>query len=209
MKAILGFKRGMALLFDDKGLALPVTIIEVGPCTVTWVRTKERDGYTGFQLGLGEVVARRLTRAERGHLEHSGGKALRHLREFRCSEGDAPTLGSQVDAGVFEAGERVHVTGTSRGLGFSGTVKRHHFGRQRKTHGQTDRERAPGSIGAGTSPGRVWRGQRMAGRMGNQRVTVRNLEVVVADPRRNLLAVRGAVPVPRGGLLLIRGAKGN
>ncbi len=209
MKAILGFKRGMARLFDANGLAVPVTIIEAGPCTVTWVRTPERDGYAAFQLGLGQVREKQLTRAERGHLKHAGGKLFRYLREFRCAEGEAPELGSTVDAGLFRTGERVHVTGTSRGLGFAGTVKRHHFGRQRKTHGQTDRERAPGAIGAGTSPGRVWRGQRMAGRMGNVRVTVRNLEVIASDRQRNLLAIRGAVPGPRGGLVLIRGTKGN
>jgi large subunit ribosomal protein L3 len=209
MKAILGYKRGMARLFDDQGLVVPVTVIETGPCTVTQVRTTARDGYAAVQLGIGEVRKGKLSRPQEGHLRASGGRRLRDLREFRLAGEDAPQVGSQVDADVFDAGERIHVTGVSRGLGFAGTVKRHGFGRQRKSHGQTDRERAPGSIGAGTSPGRTWKGQRMAGRMGGQRVTVRNLEVVLADPRRHLLAVRGAVPGPRGGLVLIRSAGGK
>lgn len=207
MKAILGFKRGMARLFDEGGLAVPVTVIDVGGCTVTQRRTPERDGYSAVQLGIGHTRPERLTRAELGHLRRAGGVALKHLREVRWADEELPAEGSIIRADIFQRGERVHVTGVSRGLGFAGTVKRHGFGRQRKTHGQTDRERAPGSIGAGTSPGRVWRGMRMAGRMGHRRVTVRNLEVVVADAERGLLALRGAVPGPRGGVLLIRGAE--
>jgi large subunit ribosomal protein L3 len=207
MKGLLGYKRGMARIFDRHGVVVPVTVIEAGPCTVTQVRTLARDGYAAVQLGFGERRPERLSRPERGHLAASGGRALRHLREFPAGDGEDLKVGAQLDAGVFAAGDRVHVTAVSRGLGTAGTVKRHHFHRQRKSHGQSDRERAPGSVGAGTTPGKTFRGQRMAGRMGAQRVTVRNLEVVVADPARNLLALRGAVPGHRGALVIIRGAQ--
>jgi large subunit ribosomal protein L3 len=196
----------MTRIFDAEGVAVPVTVIEAGPCTVTQVRTLERDGYRAVQLGFDEANPGRLTKAELGHLQAAGLAGMKHLREFRLAGGDAPAQGDTIDAGVFDAGDRVHVTGISRGLGTAGTVKRHGFRRQRKTHGQSDRERAPGSIGAGTTPGKVVKGMRMAGRMGGERVTVRNLEVVVADPTRSLLAVRGAVPGSRGGLVLVRAA---
>lgn len=205
MKGLLGYKRGMARIFNDKGLAVPVTVIEAGPCVVTQIKTTERDGYQAVQLGFGAIKEKRLTRAERGHLLASGGASLRHVREFRLA-GDADVaLGDTLDVSVFAPGDRIQVTATSRGLGMAGTIKRHHFNRQRKTHGQSDRERAPGSVGAGTTPGKTIKGLRMAGRMGGERVTVRNLEVVVADPVRNLLAVRGAVPGFDGGLVVIRG----
>lgn len=207
MKAILGYKRGMARIFDEDGVAVPVTVIEAGPCTVTHVKTTERDGYSAVQLGFGEARPKLLTRAQRGHLAAAGGAALRHLREIRTSGGHELAVGDTVDAGVFTAGERVHVVGVSRGFGFAGTIKRHGFHRQRKTHGQSDRERAPGAVGAGTTPGRTFKGQPMAGRMGGRRVTVRNLSVVTADPERNLLALRGSVPGPRGGLVIVRAAR--
>lgn len=204
IKGILGYKRGMTRIYDQEGRVIPVTVIEAGPCVVTQVKTEARDGYAAMQLGFGEVKAKRLTKAERGHLEKSGRHSVRHLREFRGGDTDDVKIGAMVDAGLFVVGDHVHVTATSRGLGTAGTIKRHHFSRQRKTHGQTDRERAPGSVGAGTTPGRTFKGMRMAGRMGNERVTVRNLEVVVADPSRNLLAVRGAVPGNDGALVIIR-----
>jgi len=206
MKAILGYKRGMARVFDAEGRIVPVTVIEAGPCIVTAVKSEASDGYAAVQLAFGETKPRRLSRAERGHLQAAGAGSLRHLREFRGVAPEALGVGATVDAGVFAPGDVVHVSATSRGLGTAGTIKRHHFHRQRKTHGQSDRERAPGSVGAGTTPGKTFKGQRMAGRMGNARVTVRNLRVVVADPARNLLAVRGAVPGPRGGLVVVRGA---
>jgi Ribosomal protein L3 len=205
MKGLLGYKRGMARIFNDKGLAVPVTVIEAGPCIVTQIKTTERDGYQAVQLGFGSIKERRLTMPERGHLRASGGVPLRHVREFRLA-GDADVaLGDTLDVSVFAPGDRIQVTATSRGLGMAGTIKRHHFSRQRKTHGQSDRERAPGSVGAGTTPGKTIKGLRMAGHMGAERVTVRNLEVIVADPARNLLAVRGAVPGFDGGLVVIRG----
>lgn len=207
MKGILGYKRGMARIYDDEGVFVPVTVIEAGPCTVTQLKTAERDGYRAVQLGFGETKPQRLSSAERGHLSASKAGDLRHLREFRVDELDGIELGDVIDAGVFEKGDTVHVTGISRGLGFAGTIKRHNFSRQRKTHGQTDRERAPGSAGAGTTPGKTFKGKRSAGRMGGERVTVRNLEVMVADPARNLLAIRGAVPGHKDGLVFVRAAK--
>jgi large subunit ribosomal protein L3 len=213
MKALLGYKRGMARVFDTEGRVVPVTVIEAGPCTVTQVRTADRDGYSAVQLGFGAVKPERLPRARLGHLRRSGALALKHLREFRGVEAPELKVGAVVRVDAFAPGDRVDVVGRSRGLGWAGTIKRHHFNRQRKTHGQSDRERAPGSVGAGTSPGRTMKGLRMAGRMGGERVTVRNLTVVVADPERNLLALKGAVPGFDGGLLEIRattkGAKGG
>lgn len=205
MKGLLGFKRGMARVFDENGVVVPVTVIEAGPCTVTLVKTAKRDGYSAVQLGFGETKPARMNKAEVGHLKKSGNKPLRHLREFRTAKEVDVKVGATLDAGVFAKGDKVHVTSISRGMGFAGTIKRHHFNRQRKTHGQSDRERAPGSAGAGTTPGRTFKGKRSAGQMGNERVTVLNLRVVVADPARNLLAVRGAVPGARGSLVIIRG----
>ena len=207
MKGIMGYKRGMARIYNQEGIFVPVTVIEVGPCTVTQVKTLEQDGYQAVQLGFGETKPARLTNAQNGHLAASGGAPLRHLREFRMDDLDGIELGATIDASIFEPGEKVNVTGVSRGLGFAGTIKRHNFSRQRKTHGQTDRERAPGAAGAGSTPGRTFKGKRSAGRMGGERVTVRNLEVVVADPSRNLLAVRGAVPGNDGSLVIVRAAK--
>ena len=204
MKWILGYKRGMAQVFDEHGVMVPVTVIEAGPCVVTQVKTHDRDGYGAVQLGFGVARPERLTRARRGHLAASGQRALAHLREFRSEATDVFKVGQRLDVSLFTPGDLVKVTGVSRGLGFAGTVKRHHFNRQRKTHGQSDRERAPGAAGAGTTPGRTFKGKRSAGRMGGERVTTRNLRVVVADPARNLLAVRGAVPGSDGGLVIVR-----
>lgn len=207
MKALLGYKRGMARVFDENGRVVPVTVIEAGPCTVTQVRTAKRDGYVAVQLGFSETKPARLTKGEQGHLKVSGGQPLRHLREVRGLAADNLRVGTKLDVSTFEPGDKVDVIGISRGLGWAGAIKRHHFSRQRKTHGQSDRERAPGSVGAGTTPGRTFKGKRMAGRMGGERVTVRNLTVVVADPARNLLAIKGAVPGFDGGLVMVRAAK--
>lgn len=200
---ILGRKLGMTQVFTEAGEAKPVTVIEAGPCTITQIRTKEKDGYEAVQLGYG--AAKRLNRPERGHLK--GLAPLRHLREVRVPSVEELRVGQQVDVGIFEPGELVDATGISKGKGFAGVVKRHHFRGGPKTHGQSDRWRAPGSSGAGTTPGRVLKGTRRAGHMGNERVTVKNLEVVGTDPERNLLLVNGSVPGAVGGLLLIRKAK--
>jgi large subunit ribosomal protein L3 len=202
---MIGRKIGMAQIFNDSGQAQAVTAIEAGPCVVTQVKTVAKEGYDAVQFGFGE--ARRLTSPQRGHLKGLG--QLRFLREFPATDMTEAKVGDRVDIGRFKAGDMVDVTGVSRGKGFAGVVKRHHFAGGPKTHGQSDRHRAPGSVGATTTPGRVFKGLRMAGHMGNRRVTVRNLEVVEADPERNLLLVKGAVPGARNGLLLIRKSVGG
>lgn len=204
MKGIIGKKVGMTQVFDDNGNAVPVTVIQAGPCYVTQVRTADKDGYVAVQLGFGETKPQRLSKGELGHLQKRSLPAIRHLREFRVSGEVDVAEGGTVKADVFAKGERVDVIGTSKGRGFAGTIKRHGFHRQPKTHGQSDRERAPGSVGGTTNPGRTFKGQRMAGRMGNNRVTAQNLEVVVVDAERNLLAVRGSVPGANGGIVVVK-----
>jgi large subunit ribosomal protein L3 len=176
---------------------------------VTQVRSAERDGYTAVQLGFGETKPVRLTKGQLGHLQKNDLPALKHLREFRVLGQAAVDVeeGAEIKVDVFEQGELVDVIGTSKGRGFAGTIKRHHFHRGPKTHGQSDRERAPGSIGMCATPGRTLKGQRMAGRMGNDRVTIQNLEVVVVDPEKNLLAVKGSIPGAKGGIVMIRPAR--
>ncbi|MCE2490335.1 MAG: 50S ribosomal protein L3 [Anaerolineae bacterium] len=208
MKGIIGKKVGMTQVFDERGDVIPVTVIEAGPCFVTQVRSAKRDGYTAIQLGFGETKPRRLTRGQLGHLQRNNLPALRYLREFRIREGEPDVEeGQQINADVFEVGDRVDVIGKSKGRGFQGTIKRHGFRRQPKTHGQSDRERAPGSIGAGSTPGRVIKGMRMAGRMGNDRITMQNLEVVVVDAEKNLIAVRGSIPGTNGGIVMLKPAR--
>jgi len=197
---ILGKKVGMTQVFQDEGAVVAVTAIEAGPCTVTQIKTKAKEGYDAVQLGFGP--AKRINRPQRGHLKKLG--PYKHLREFRVEDASKIQLGDSVDVGIFHPGDLVDVIGTSKGRGFAGVVKRYHFAGGSKTHGQSDRHRAPGSIGAGTDPGRVIKGLKMAGHMGDERVTVQRLQVVKADPERNLLLVRGAVPGPRNGLLIVR-----
>src|SRR5262245_23067136 len=205
VQGLLGRKVGMTQIFADDGRVVPVTVIEAGPCYVTQLRTKERDGYEAIQIGFG--AARRLNGPERGHLAKSRAPAVRHLRELRADDLSGVEVGQKLDASLFKVGDMVDVVGTSKGKGFAGVVKRHHFRGGPRTHGQSDRHRAPGSSGSTTTPGRVLKGTRRAGQMGNARVTVQNLEVVESDGERNLLLVRGAVPGARNGLLLIRAAK--
>jgi large subunit ribosomal protein L3 len=209
MKGILGKKVGMTQVFSERGEVIPVTVIEAGPCFVAQIKTVERDGYTAVQLGFEEAKPKRLTQPQLRHLQKSNLPPLRHLRELRVSVDELTDLeeGQEVTVGIFEQGEMVDVTGTSKGRGFAGVVKRHGFSGGPKTHGQSDRHRAPGSIGACTTPGRVFKGMRMAGRMGGERVTAQSLEVVLVDPERNLLAVKGSVPGAKNGLLLIRQAR--
>lgn len=208
MKGMIGKKVGMTQVFDEKGNVVPVTVIEAGPCYVTQIRSDDRDGYIAIQLGFGETKPQRLTKGQLGHLKRNNLPALRHLREFRVPNGEVDVQeGQQIKADAFATGERVDVIGTSKGRGFAGTIKRHNFGRQPTTHGASDRTRAPGSVGAGTTPGRTYKGQRMAGQMGNERVTTENLEVVLVDPERNLIAVRGSVPGANGGIVMIKPAR--
>jgi large subunit ribosomal protein L3 len=207
MKGIIGKKVGMTQVFDEVGNAIPVTVIQAGPCFVTQVRSADKDGYVAVQLGFNETKPQRLTKGQLGHLRRNSLPALRYLREFRVQGTVDVAEGSEVKVDVFARGERVDVIGTSKGRGFAGTIKRHNFHRQPKTHGQSDRERAPGSVGGTTNPGRTFKGQRMAGRMGNDRVTAQNLEVVVVDAERNLLAVRGSVPGANGGIVVVKPAR--
>jgi len=199
VEGIIGRKIGMTQVFSENGRVEPVTAIEAGPCFVSQVKRVEKDGYDAVQLGFGQ--AKRLNSPQKGHLKKVG--MLKYLREFEAADMDSIEVGHRVSVDMFKAGDLVDISGTSKGRGFAGGVKRYHFAGGPKTHGQSDRHRAPGSIGAGTSPGRVWKGLRMAGHMGNRRVTVRKLKVVEADPERNLLLVRGAVPGWRKGLLTI------
>lgn len=207
MKGILGRKVGMTQIFDERGEVVPVTVIEAGPCFVTQVKTPERDGYAAVQLGFKEVKPKRLTRPQLKHLSKNQLPPLRHLREIRVSDISQYEEGQKIRVSIFDVGDCVDVAGISKGKGFAGVVKRHGFRGGPKTHGQSDRQRAPGSIGAGTTPGRVYKGVRMAGRMGNAWVTAQNLQVVLVDPERNLLGVKGAVPGARNGLLVIKEAR--
>jgi len=206
MKGIIGRKLGMTQIFDETGIAIPVTAIEVGPCYVTQVKTPETDGYAAVQLGFEEVESRKLNLPQRGHLK-SVGRNLRVLREFRVSDPSEYEVGQAIQADVFAVGQHVDVVGKTKGRGFAGAIKRHGFHGGAKTHGQTDRARATGAIGACTWPGRVWKGKKMPGHMGNSRKTSQNVEVVLADPERNLLLVMGSVPGPNGGLVLVQEAR--
>lgn len=205
MKGLIGRKLGMTQIFNEQGVMIPVTVLEVGPCYVTQVKTATHDGYAAIQLGFDETKERKLAGGERGHIKKANTPALRTLREFRVTEEELSryNLGQKLLADVFDEGELVDISGSSKGKGFQGGIKRHHFSRQPKTHGQSDRERSPGSAGAGSTPGRVYKGKKMPGHMGDERVTVQNLRVVKVDPERNLLAVRGAVPGPKNGLVTV------
>lgn len=206
MKGILGRKVGMTQVFGDDGVVVPVTLIEAGPCYVTQRKTVEKDGYGAIQLGFDEISENRLNKPKAGHLKRAGVPAVRHLREFKVASPDEFEDGQKIDVSVFEPGDRVDVTGISKGKGFAGVVKRHGFRGGPKTHGQSDRWRAPGSVGAGSTPGRVFRGTRMAGRMGNEQVTTQNLQVVLVDADKNLLAIKGAVPGGKNGLVIVKEA---
>ncbi|MDH7488367.1 MAG: 50S ribosomal protein L3 [Anaerolineae bacterium] len=206
MKGLLGRKLGMTRIFDESGKVIPVTVIEAGPCYVTQKKTVESDGYSAIQIGFEETEQRKLTRPEWMRLKKVNLPPLRHLRELRMSDVSGYEVGQKLMVDLFKPGDKVDITGLSKGRGFAGVVKRHGFAGGPATHGQSDRHRAPGSIGSGTTPGRVYKGTRMAGHMGNHTSTVQNLQVVMVDPERNLLLVRGAVPGAKNGLVLIREA---
>jgi large subunit ribosomal protein L3 len=196
----------MTQVFDESAKAIPVTAIEAGPCKVALVRTPERDGYSAIQLAFDEVKESKLTKPQLGHLRKTGTGAHRHLVELRLADASQFQIGQELKADVFQAGERADVVGTSKGKGFAGVMKRHGFHGAPGSHGTERKHRTPGSIGAGTTPHHVFKGQKMAGRMGHERVTVLNLEVVRVDPERNLILVKGAVPGPNGGLVVVRSA---
>lgn len=206
MKGILGKKLGMTQIFDENGVAIPVTIVEAGPCYVTQKKIKDRDGYDAIQIGFGDLREKKLNKPMAGHLKKSGSPALKYLREFQVADPESYEEGQKIDASVFNVGDKVDVTGVSKGKGFAGVVKRHNFNGGPKTHGQSDRWRAPGSVGAGSTPGRVFKGVRMAGRMGNSQVTVQNLRIALVDSDKNLIAIKGAIPGGKNGLIIIREA---
>ena len=203
INGLIGKKLGMSQVFDEAGLAHPVTVVEVGPCVVTQVRTDDKDGYSAIQLGFG--LDKRLNRPERGHRQASGFMS-RTLREVKADDVAEFEVGQVIKADAFSEGDLVDVIGTSKGKGFAGGMKRHGFSGGPKTHGQSDRARAPGSIGSSATPGRVFKGMRMAGRMGNDRVTVQNLKVLRVDPDRNILLIEGSVPGPNEGVVIVQRA---
>jgi len=198
--SILGKKLGMTQVFTDTGKMKPVTAIEAGPCKITQIKDKTRDGYNAAQVGFGQ--AKRLTAAEKGHLKDSG--QFKYLREFRLNSIEGLKFGDVIDVSQFKAGDKVDVIGTSKGKGFAGVVKRHHFHGGPKTHGQSDRNRAPGAIGSTSTPGHVWKGLRMGGHLGDARVTARNLSVYSTDANRNLILIEGAVPGAKNSLVIIK-----
>ncbi|HEX5626702.1 MAG TPA: 50S ribosomal protein L3 [Actinomycetota bacterium] len=205
IKGILGTKLGMTQIFDDTR-AIPVTVIKAGPCFVAQVKTEEKDGYSAVQLAFGATRPNGLTKPEQGHFDKHGGQTGRHVVEIRTDDAGSYEPGQELRADVFEAGERADVVGVSKGKGFAGVMKRHGFSGLSSSHGTERKHRSPGAIGACATPSRVFKGMRMAGQMGNERVTVLNLEVVRADAERNLLLLRGAIPGPEGGLVMVRSA---
>ncbi|MFM8237250.1 MAG: 50S ribosomal protein L3 [Actinomycetota bacterium] len=205
-KGILGRKLGMTQVFDDENRVVPVTVIEAGPCRVVQIKTPERDGYAAVQLAYGETKVNRLSKPELGHLRKADAAPAKYLAELRVDDLTGFEVGQVLAADVFAAGERVDVTGISKGHGFSGVMKRHNFKGQGASHGNHKKHRAPGSIGACATPARVFKGLRMAGQYGNERVTTLNLTVVEGDAERNLILVKGAVPGPAGGLVFVRSA---
>jgi large subunit ribosomal protein L3 len=203
MKAILGKKLGMTQVWSEDDRLVPVTVIEAGPCVVSQVKTEDTDGYHAVQLAFGEIKPEKLNKPETGHLAKAGAEPRRYLREFRVPDSGEVKTGDEVKVDVFEPGDTVHVSGTSKGKGFAGVIKRHNFSGGRATHG-SHFHRSPGAIGQAATPSRVFKGKRMPGRMGGDTVTVRNLEIVRVDAEQNLLVVKGAVPGGKGSLLTIR-----
>ena len=203
-KAIIGKKIGMSQIFDEAGHVIPVTVIQAGPCTVVQKKTQEKDGYSAVQLGFDEVPARKLSKPEAGHLKKAGDKMLRTLKEFQLDNVDALNVGDEITANTFAAGDRVDVTGISKGHGFQGSVKRCGTHIQKMTHGGGPVHRHSGSMGSSTDPSRIFKGKNGAGQMGNEQVTVMNLDVVQVDEELGVIAVRGAIPGPKGGVVILR-----
>ena len=206
VKGLLGTKLGMTQTWDENNRVVPITVIQAGPCVVTQVRTPEVDGYNAVQLGFGAVKAKEVTKPEGGHFEKAGVTPRKHLVELRTSDASEYTLGQEITADAFEATDVVDVTGVSKGKGTAGVMKRHGFHGLRATHGVHRKHRSPGSIGGCSTPGRVFKGMRMAGRMGNDKVTVQNLKIHAVDAQRGLILVRGAVPGNTGSLVVVRSA---
>jgi large subunit ribosomal protein L3 len=204
IKTLLGQKIGMTQIFDAQGQAIPVTVVQAGPCHITQVLTREKHGYTAVQIAFGDVREKSVNKPDAGHFKKANVPAARWLREFRLPATADLQVGQAINVEAFSVGDFVDVVGVSKGKGFAGTVKRHHFGGGPSTHGQSDRQRAPGSIGSNTYPGHVFKGMRMAGHMGNRRATVQHVEVVEVLPEKNLLLIKGALPGPNQSMLEIR-----
>ncbi len=202
-KSIIGKKLGMTQVFDEKGNVIPVTVIEAGPCTVVMKKTMENDGYEAVQLGFGDIKVQRLNKPMQGHFKKHDIGVKKTLREFKKVDFAGLEVGAVIKADTFETGELVDVVGTSKGKGWAGTVKRWGFAKLKNTHGTASVVRHPGSIGACADPGKVYKGRKMSGQMGRERVTIKNLTVVKVDAGNNLLAVKGAVPGPKGGIVMI------
>ena len=205
-KGLLGTKLGMTQVWDANNRLVPVTVVEISPNVVTQVRSEEKDGYSAVQIAYGAIDPRKVNKPASGHFDKAGVTPRRHLLELRTADASEYTLGQEIKAEAFEAGERVDVSATSKGKGFAGVMKRHGFGGLRATHGVHKKHRSPGSIGGCATPGRVFKGLRMAGRMGGEQVTTQNVSVHAIDTDRGLILLKGAVPGPKGGLLLIRNA---
>ena len=203
-KAIIGKKVGMTQIFDEAGKVIPVTVIEAGPCTVVQKKTEEKDGYNAVQLGYGDVAEKKLTKPELGHLKKAGEARKKTLKEFKLANCDALNVGDEVKVDVFAEGDRVDVTGISKGHGYQGVIKRHGAHRLKESHGTGSVHRHAGSMGSSTDPSRIFKGKIGAGQMGNEQVTVLNLDVVKVDTELGLIAVRGAIPGPKGGIVTVR-----
>ncbi len=206
-KALIGKKIGMTQIFDEKGNVVPVTVVEAGPCVVSMKKTVESDGYCAIQLGFGDMKANKVTKPMQGHFKKADVAPKKVLKEFRFDDCDAYSVGDVLKADIFEAGTKVDVTGTSKGKGYAGVIKRWNFGRLKETHGSGPVARHGGSMGACSSPSRVWKGKKMAGHLGAEKVTVKNLTLVKIDAENNLIAIKGAIPGANGGYVVIRDIK--
>ena len=203
-KALIGKKIGMTQIFDEKGKVVPVTVVEAGPCVVSQIKTVETDGYTAVQMGFGDIKPKHVTKPLQGHFKKADVAPKRVLKEFRFDDCSAYELGQIIKADVFETGNKVDVTGKSKGKGYAGVIKRWNFSRLKESHGTGPNARHGGSMGACSSPSRVWKGKKMAGHLGAEKVTVQNLTVVKIDAENNLLAIKGAVPGPNGGYVVVK-----
>ena len=204
MSGLIGKKLGMTRIFDERGNSVPVTVIETGPCYVTEIRTAGKHGYDAIQLGFVDKLQKQVIKPEAGHFAKANVKPQRFVREFRGFKNTSELkLGDVVKADIFKAGDKIKIVGVSKGKGFQGVVKRHHFGGGSVTHGQSDRMRAPGSMGGSSYPSRVWKGMRMAGQMGNARVSIRNMKIIKVDVDNNIVMVSGGVPGARNGILIL------
>lgn len=206
-KGVLGTKLGMTQVWDENNKVIPVTVVQVSPNVITQIRTQDNDGYDAIQIAAGQIDPRKVTKPLKGHFEKAGVTPRRHITEIRTSDASSYEVGQEINADVFEPGTVVDVVGTSKGKGTAGVMKRHNFSGVGASHGAHRNHRKPGSIGASATPSRVFKGMRMAGRMGNERVTVMNLKVHAVDAERNLLLIKGAVPGPKGRLVFVRTAR--